>query len=75
HDRRYAIDASKITRELGWRPRHDVASGLAATVRWYLDNRAWCGAVQAPLLSAASFSGGAPSIESSNSRVPGPSPI
>jgi dTDP-glucose 4,6-dehydratase len=47
HDRRYAIDASKITRELGWRPRHDVASGLAATVRWYLDNRAWCSAVQA----------------------------
>jgi len=46
HDRRYAIDAGKITRELGWRPRHDVASGLAATVRWYLDNRAWCAAVQ-----------------------------
>jgi dTDP-glucose 4,6-dehydratase len=46
HDRRYAIDASRITRELGWRPRHDVASGLAATVRWYLDNRAWCTAVQ-----------------------------
>jgi len=47
HDRRYAIDAGKITRELGWKPRHDVASGLAATVRWYLDNRAWCAAVQA----------------------------
>ena len=46
HDRRYAIDATKITRELGWKPRHAVADGLAATVRWYLDNRAWCEAVQ-----------------------------
>ncbi len=42
HDRRYAIDASKIARELGWTPRHDFASGMAATVRWYLDNSAWC---------------------------------
>ncbi len=46
HDRRYAIDAAKIERELGWRAAHDLSSGLAATVRWYLDNRAWCGAVQ-----------------------------
>lgn len=42
HDARYAIDPSKIERELGWRPRHDLASGLTATVRWYLDNSAWC---------------------------------
>jgi dTDP-glucose 4,6-dehydratase len=41
HDRRYAIDASKLERELGWRARHDFDSGLAETVRWYLDNRAW----------------------------------
>ncbi len=41
HDARYAIDASKLRRELGWRPRHDFARGLRATVRWYLDNRAW----------------------------------
>ncbi len=41
HDRRYAIDASKIRRELGWAPAHRFADGLAATVRWYLDNRAW----------------------------------
>jgi dTDP-glucose 4,6-dehydratase len=41
HDRRYAIDCSKIERELGWRPRHDFRSGLRETVRWYIDNRAW----------------------------------
>jgi dTDP-glucose 4,6-dehydratase len=41
HDRRYAIDSSKIQGELGWRPRHGFEDGLAATVRWYLDNRAW----------------------------------
>ena len=47
HDRRYAIDASRIRRELGWRPAHDLASGLAATVRWYLTHRDWWEAVQA----------------------------
>jgi len=41
HDARYAIDASKIERELGWRPARDFASGLRETVRWYLDNEAW----------------------------------
>jgi dTDP-glucose 4,6-dehydratase len=46
HDRRYAIDASKIRRELGWRPNHDFDSGLLATVQWYLDNRTWCEEVQ-----------------------------
>jgi dTDP-glucose 4,6-dehydratase len=46
HDRRYAIDDSKARRELGWEPRHDFESGLAATVRWYLANVAWCAAVQ-----------------------------
>jgi dTDP-glucose 4,6-dehydratase len=45
HDLRYAIDASKIARELGFRPAHTFDSGLAATVRWYLDNREWCHAV------------------------------
>ncbi len=46
HDRRYAIDDAKIQREIGWSPRHDLESGLHATVRWYLDNAAWCEAVQ-----------------------------
>ena len=39
HDRRYAIDSAKIGKELGWRPRESFASGLAKTVRWYVDNR------------------------------------
>jgi dTDP-glucose 4,6-dehydratase len=41
HDRRYAMDAAKITIELGWRPRESVESGLRKTVGWYLDNRWW----------------------------------
>ena len=41
HDLRYAIDSSRITRELGWRPRNDFEQGLAATVDWYLSNRGW----------------------------------
>ena len=46
HDRRYAIDASKIRRELGWRPGHTFESGLRETVRWYLEHRQWCAEVQ-----------------------------
>jgi dTDP-glucose 4,6-dehydratase len=46
HDRRYAIDASKARRELDWKPAYDLARGIAATVRWYLDHRDWCDAVQ-----------------------------
>ncbi len=41
HDRRYAIDAGKIRRELGWRPEHDFAAGMRRTVQWYLDNSQW----------------------------------
>ena len=47
HDRRYAIDASKIRRELGWAPQHTFESGLRDTVQWYLDHRDWCEQVQA----------------------------
>jgi dTDP-glucose 4,6-dehydratase len=45
HDRRYAIDAAKARRELGWSPRETLASGLARTIDWYLDNRAWCDSI------------------------------
>jgi dTDP-glucose 4,6-dehydratase len=41
HDRRYAIDASKITRELGYRPVHSFETGLDVTLDWYLDNESW----------------------------------
>jgi dTDP-glucose 4,6-dehydratase len=41
HDRRYAIDASKIERELGWRPRFSFEQALPLTVRWYIENDAW----------------------------------
>jgi dTDP-glucose 4,6-dehydratase len=47
HDRRYAIDSSKIRRELGWAPRQSFDEGLHSTVRWYLEHRDWCEAVQA----------------------------
>jgi dTDP-glucose 4,6-dehydratase len=42
HDRRYAIDASKIERELGWRPTMTFEQGIRKTVEWYLANRTWC---------------------------------
>jgi dTDP-glucose 4,6-dehydratase len=47
HDRRYAIDATRIRAELGWAPKHEFESGLRLTVEWYLNNREWCRAVQA----------------------------
>jgi dTDP-glucose 4,6-dehydratase len=46
HDRRYAIDASKIARELGWRPAEGFESGLRKTVQWYLENGAWVDGVR-----------------------------
>jgi dTDP-glucose 4,6-dehydratase len=45
HDQRYAIDASRLRRELGWAPRHDFDTGLGRTVDWYLDHQAWVGAI------------------------------
>jgi len=47
HDQRYAIDCSKIARELGWMPKETFESGLRKTVRWYLDNRPWWEAIRA----------------------------
>ncbi len=41
HDRRYAIDTSKIARELNWRPQETFETGLRKTVQWYLDNQVW----------------------------------
>jgi dTDP-glucose 4,6-dehydratase len=41
HDRRYAIDSSKLGQDLGWRAEHDFAAGIERTVRWYLENETW----------------------------------
>jgi dTDP-glucose 4,6-dehydratase len=46
HDLRYAIDPSKIERELGFHPRENFESGLAKTVRWYLEHERWINAVR-----------------------------
>ena len=46
HDRRYAIDARKIERELGWKPAETFETGIRKTVRWYLDNAEWVARVQ-----------------------------
>ena len=41
HDKRYAIDSSKIKTSLGWKPEESFESGLRKTVQWYLDNKSW----------------------------------
>jgi dTDP-glucose 4,6-dehydratase len=46
HDLRYAIDASKIERELGWKPQESFASGIRKTVRFYLDHQDWVASVR-----------------------------
>jgi dTDP-glucose 4,6-dehydratase len=46
HDRRYAIDPTRISTELGWQPRHDFQQGLEQTVRWYLAHTDWCDEVR-----------------------------
>ena len=54
HDRRYAIDTSRLRGELGWTPRHHLAEGLAETVAWYLANRTWWEHVLSEAYRAAS---------------------
>ena len=46
HDKRYAIDASKVKKELGWKPKETFESGIRKTVAWYLENAEWCKRVQ-----------------------------
>ena len=46
HDLRYAIDATKISDELGWKPQETFESGIRKTVQWYLDNQEWVSHVQ-----------------------------
>lgn len=41
HDRRYAIDSTKIQKDLGWKPRYSFEEGIKETIQWYLDNRSW----------------------------------
>ncbi|TMP78762.1 dTDP-glucose 4,6-dehydratase, partial [Pseudoalteromonas phenolica] len=46
HDVRYAIDATKINKELGWHPEETFETGILKTIQWYLDNQEWCKNVQ-----------------------------
>jgi dTDP-glucose 4,6-dehydratase len=46
HDRRYAMDATRMQTELGWTPQHDFPAGLEETLKWYLDNQEWCDRVR-----------------------------
>ncbi|HWD51041.1 MAG TPA: dTDP-glucose 4,6-dehydratase [Acidimicrobiales bacterium] len=68
HDRRYLLDSSKIRSALGWEPKVDFADGLAATVGWYADNRAWW----EPLVDRAPVVEGGWMGPSTGGPVPGP---
>lgn len=46
HDRRYGIDPTKITKELGWKPKHNFETGIQETIRWYLNNKEWWTRIQ-----------------------------
>jgi dTDP-glucose 4,6-dehydratase len=45
HDRRYAMDITKIVQDLNWKPKQSLSDGLLKTVEWYLDNQAWAAAI------------------------------
>ena len=64
HDRRYAIDAGKMERELGWRPSESFESGLRRTVSWYLQNREWWQRVQ-----SGSYRHGSPTLIHNSDRT------
>lgn len=46
HDRRYGIDPTKITQELGWKPKHNFETGIKETIQWYLNNKEWWARIQ-----------------------------
>ena len=56
HDRRYAIDASKIKRELGWEPKHRFPEAIKTTIQWYRDNEKWWRRSRAANISSITIS-------------------
>lgn len=66
HDRRYAIDSSKMQKELGWTPEETFETGLKKTVQWYLDNAVWCKNVQDGSYQRERLGVETPSIEEAN---------
>jgi dTDP-glucose 4,6-dehydratase len=70
HDRRYAIDASKIRRELGWQPSYSFEEGLLRTVRWYLGNPEWCATVQSGNYGRERLGLAAPPAPAAPARIP-----
>jgi dTDP-glucose 4,6-dehydratase len=74
HDRRYAIDARKIERELGWRPKETFETGLRKTVRWYLDHAGWVERVQTGVYRdwlTTNYSARSPGDAARHGAVPG----
>ena len=69
HDLRYAMDTTKIARELGWRAAHTFESGLRDTVRWYLDNRTWWERVRSGAYRSLAAGGEEPAIGYGGERL------
>jgi len=68
HDLRYAIDATKIREELGWRPQENFESGLRKTILWYLENRGWCDRILSGAYRAERLGIGVRQSEATNDR-------